>query len=112
MKREENQSDSDTTNTSLEVSKFGDIDSFLVIKPTIKKLILGVHIHSVCLTSILMTFEPTGDMCITVCRCDTCIGTVGHVQQCEKDGKEYVERVPGSEQGFEHLTECEDMVIS
>ena len=40
------------------------------------------------------------------------IGMVGHVQQCEKDGKVYVERVPGSEQGFEHLTEREDMAVS
>ena len=40
------------------------------------------------------------------------IGTVGHAQQCEKDGKVYVERVPGSEQGFEHLTKHKDIVVS
>ena len=32
--------------------------------------------------------------------------------KCEKDGKVYVERGPGSERGFEHLTECEDTVVS
>ena len=32
--------------------------------------------------------------------------------KCEKDGKAYVKRVPESEQGFKHLTECEDEVIS
>ena len=32
--------------------------------------------------------------------------------KCEKDGKPYVERVPGSERGFEHLTKHEDMVVS
>ena len=32
-------------------------------------------------------------------------------EQCE-DGKVYVERVQGSEWGFEHLTEGEDMVVS
>ena len=30
----------------------------------------------------------------------------------EMDGKVYAERVQDSEQSFEHLTECEDMVIS
>ena len=33
-------------------------------------------------------------------------GTVGYVQQCEKDGKAHDERVPG---GFKHLNECEDI---
>ena len=33
-------------------------------------------------------------------------------EQCEKDGNAYIERVRGSERGFEHLTKCEDMVIS
>jgi len=35
-------------------------------------------------------------------------------EQCEKDGKAYVEGVRGSEQGFEHLNKHEesDMVIS
>ena len=32
--------------------------------------------------------------------------------QCEKDGKAYVERVRGMERGFEQLTECKDMFIS
>ena len=30
----------------------------------------------------------------------------------EKGGKAYVERIPESELGFEHLTESEDMVVS
>ena len=34
------------------------------------------------------------------------------VTKCEKDGKLYVERVPESEQGFEHLTKRKDMVVS
>ena len=34
------------------------------------------------------------------------------VTKCEKDGKVYVERVPESERGFEHLTKREDMVVS
>ena len=29
-----------------------------------------------------------------------------------KDGKAYVERVPGSERVFEHLTERDDVVVS
>ena len=46
------------------------------------------------------------------------LGMVSHVQlytavtKCEKDGKLYVERVPESEQGFEHLTKRKDMVVS
>ena len=32
--------------------------------------------------------------------------------KCEKDGKAHTARVLGSEGGFEHLTECEDMVVS
>ena len=32
--------------------------------------------------------------------------------KCEMDGKVYIERVPGSERGFEHLNKCEDMVVS
>ena len=35
----------------------------------------------------------------------------GMAGQCEKYGKVYDGRVPESEQGFEHLTEPEDMVI-
>ena len=31
--------------------------------------------------------------------------------KCEKDGKVYAVRV-SSERGFEHLTECEDIIIS
>ena len=33
-------------------------------------------------------------------------------EQCEKDGKAYIERVQGSEQDFEHVIKCEDMVDS
>ena len=32
--------------------------------------------------------------------------------KCEKDGRAYNERVPESEQGLDHLTEHEDMVVS
>ena len=32
--------------------------------------------------------------------------------KCEKDGKVYVERVPGSERDFEQLTEHEEIVVS
>ena len=35
-------------------------------------IILGVCIHSVCLMCISMTFEATGDVCITVIRHGTC----------------------------------------
>ena len=31
--------------------------------PVTCKVLLGVHIHSVCLVCISMTFEPTGDTC-------------------------------------------------
>ena len=31
--------------------------------------------------------------------------------RCEEDSKVYVERVPGSEHGFQHLTECKDMIV-
>ena len=56
-------------------------------------------------------------MCITVCRCGMCFGdgqpcATTAVTKCEKDGKLYVERVPESEQGFEHLTKRKDMVVS
>ena len=30
---------------------------------------------------------------------------------CEEDGKVYIERVPGSKHGFQHLTEREDMIV-
>ena len=33
------------------------------------------------------------------------------VTKCEKDWKVYVERVPESEQGFEHLTERKNIVV-
>ena len=49
-------------------------------------------------------------MCITVSRRGTCQSAMA--AKCEKDGKVYVERVPGSERGFEHLTEHEDIVVS
>ena len=31
--------------------------------------------------------------------------------RCEENSKVYVERVPGSEHGFQHLTEREDMIV-
>ena len=37
---------------------------------------------------------------------------LGRSAKCERDGKAYVERVPGSERGFEHLTKHKDMVVS
>ena len=30
---------------------------------------------------------------------------------CEEDSKVYIERVPGSKHGFQHLTEREDMIV-
>ena len=40
-------------------------------------------------------------------------GMVGHyATKCQKDGKAYIERVKGIEQGFNHLTEHKDMVVS
>ena len=55
-------------------------------------------------------------MCTTVsrrgkCFCDNRPCTTS-VTKCEKDGIAYIERVPESGRGFEHLTECEDMVVS
>ena len=54
-------------------------------------------------------------MCMTVSRCGVCFCDgrpyATKCEQCE-DGRVYVERVQGSEQHFEHLTEGEDMVIS
>ena len=53
---------------------------------------------------------------VTVSRHDTCFGDgrpcATSCEQCEKDGKTYIERVRGSEQGFKHLTEREDTVVS
>ena len=72
--------------------------------------ILGVCIPSVCLTC--MIFELTGDVCITLSRCGSAFGTVSHVQQSVRRVAKCIERVPGSERGFEHLTEREDMVVS
>ena len=46
--------------------------------------ILGVSIRSVCLACISMTFELTGNTCITVSRRGTCFGTASHVQQSLK----------------------------
>ena len=66
--------------------------------------ILDVHI--LCLVHISMTFEPTGDTCTLL--------LVGFwddqpcATRCEEDSKVYIERVPGSERGFQHLTERED----
>ena len=64
-------------------------------------IILGVCIHSVCL------------MCMLKQQVTFALLLLGmtHVTRHEKDGKGYVERVPESEQGFKHLTECEDMVL-
>ena len=61
-----------------------------------------------------MTFEPaTCDTCITVSKCGMCFwDSEPCATKCVKDGKAYIERVPGSERGFEHLTKCEDMVVS
>ena len=57
-----------------------------------------------------MTFEPTGNMCaLLLVGVARTFGTVGHVQQ--SDGKPYIERVPGSEWGFEHLTKRKNMVV-
>ena len=51
-------------------------------------------------------------MCITVNRRGTCFWDGQPcATKCEKNGKAYVERVPGSERGSEHLTEQEDMVF-
>ena len=57
-----------------------------------------------------MTFEPTDNMCALLLVGMPCATT--SVTKFEKGGKAYVERVPESELGFEHLTESEDMVIS
>ena len=52
-------------------------------------------------------------MCITVSRRDTCFwDSLPYATKCEKDGKVHIERVPGSEQNFEHLAKHENMVIS
>ena len=59
-----------------------------------------------------MTFELTGDVCITLSRCGSAFGMIGHVQQSVRRVAKCIERVPGSERGFEHLTEREDMVVS
>ena len=60
-----------------------------------------------------MTFEATGDTCITVNRSGTYFWDG---QPCatksEKDGKAYNERVPGSTGSLEYLTKHEDMVVS
>ena len=54
-------------------------------------------------------------MCITVSRHTTCCldgqPCATKCEQCEKDGKAYIERVLGSERDFEHLTKGEDMVV-
>ena len=61
------------------------------------------------LQHISKTFEH---MCITVSRHGTCFWDGRQcATKCEKDGKVYVERVPGNELGFEHHTELEDMAI-
>ena len=66
-----------------------------------------------------MTFEPTGDTCALLlvgvaikCFWDGRSCATTSVTKCEKDGKAYVERLPESERGFEHLTKCEDMIVS
>ena len=65
---------------------------------------LGVHIR---LAHFSNTFHPTGDMCALL------LVFLGHTfGQCEKDGKVYDERVPESEQGFEHLTEPDPRIWS
>ena len=56
-------------------------------------------------------------MCITVSRHGKCFRdgrpcATTSVTKFEKGGKAYIERVPESELGFEHLTESEDMVVS
>ena len=51
-------------------------------------------------------------MYITVSRRGVCFwGNQPCATRCEKDGKVYVERVPGSERDFQHLTERKDMVV-
>ena len=75
--------------------------------------ILGVRIRGLYLTCISMSFELSGDMCAFVSRCGTCFwDNWSCVTKSEKDSKMYIERVPGSEQGFEHLTKHKDMVVS
>ena len=42
------------------------------------------------------------------------VGVVRAMYRCdqvEKDGKVYIERVPGSERGFKHLTEREEWLV-
>ena len=52
-------------------------------------------------------------MCITVSRRGTCFWDGRPcATECKKNGKTYVERVPESERGLEHLTKREDMVVS
>ena len=51
-------------------------------------------------------------MCITLSRCGSGFGTVGYVQQSVRRVAKCIVRVPGSERGFKHLTEREDMMVS
>ena len=51
-------------------------------------------------------------MCITVSRHGTCFWDGSSCATKCEDDKAYAERVEESEQGFEHFTEREDMVVS
>ena len=59
-------------------------------------------------THISITFEPTRVHYLLLVSVACAFGTVGHV----RDEKAYIERVRGSEQGFKHLTEGKDKVVS
>ena len=74
--------------------------------------LLGVCIRSVWLVRILMTFELICDMsALLFVGVTHSFGMVGHVQQSVRGmAKAYGDT--GSERGFQHLTEQEDMVIS
>ena len=67
--------------------------------------------HSECMPQrISMTFKPTGNKCtLLLVRSGMWFETVRHVQQSvRRIGKAHVERIPGSEWGFEHLTKREN----
>ena len=59
---------------------------------------------------ISMTFKPTGNKCaLLLVRSGMWFETVCHVQQSvRRIAKAHVERISGSEWGFEHLTKCEN----